>query len=598
MSYKISLLHATRGRSQQALAARDKWLNTADNPNDVEHIFGIDDDDLDSLTNISTTRVIVPRGKGCVAAWNACAAKSQGDILMQMSDDWEPFQGWDTVIINEFADTTPNEERVIAISDGTRTDNLLCMAILNRARYVKQGYLFYPKFFSVFSDNYFTWEAERDKVIKDAKHIVIQHMHPLWGKGQWDKTYADSNAPINYQNGHMLFNELTRVNNAKICLAMIVKDEFDTIEKCLTSVKDHISYWVICDTGSTDGTQDLIKKLMSDSNIPGELHERPWVDFAYNRTESLKLAKGKADYIMVIDADDHLVTNGGEAMLKNLKHDQYHIKIEHGGLTYYRPQIIRDEYDWSYAGVLHEFLDPPKDVKLLPPVVLPHLVIKAAASEARGGFSGKKKYIHDALILEKALLAEDLDPGMKIRYTFYLAQSYRDAGEHARALAAYEARVELGGWEEEVYYSKYMIARLKILLKCSDADAINALTQAWEYRPSRVDALYDLIRFLGEKGRFTLAYAFATIGIRIPPTKDVLFVRQDLTHWRMIDDYSILAYKTGNKQEAIKAATAITSSPHFMSIPENERVRISANLEMFKAPDDFVPQTTVPEAQK
>ena len=80
-----------------------------------------------------------------------------------------------------------------------------------------------------------------------------------------------------------------------ICLTMIVKNESKVIRKCIDSVRDYISYWVIVDTGSTDGTQDLIKEIMNEYGIPGELHERPWVDFGHNRTENLKLAKDKSD---------------------------------------------------------------------------------------------------------------------------------------------------------------------------------------------------------------------------------------------------------------------------------------------------------------
>src|ERR1700732_422892 len=63
-----------------------------------------------------------------------------------------------------------------------------------------------------------------------------------------------------------------------VCLNMIVKDETRVIRRCLESVKPVIDYWVIVDTGSTDGTQAMIKDFMKD--VPGELQERPWVDFA------------------------------------------------------------------------------------------------------------------------------------------------------------------------------------------------------------------------------------------------------------------------------------------------------------------------------
>lgn len=581
MSYKISLLHATRGRSAKATNCREKWLSTAKNPQDIEHIFGIDDDDTDSLANINTQRVIVERGKGCVAAWNACAKACKGEILIQLSDDWEPTQHWDETILNEFEGV--EGEQVLAISDGHRTDELLCMAILNRKRYEKQGYLFHPDFFSVYSDNYFTWAAYKDKVIKEAKHIVFEHQHPVFNKGEWDATYLYSNAQKNFIQGHGKFLDLTRTGDSKLVLAMIVKNEIHNMRRCLESVKDLINYWVICDTGSTDGTQQFIKDLMAEWGIPGELHERPWVDFATNRTESLKLARDKGDYTLVMDADDYLEINGDKSVLQNLKLDQYSVKIVHGGLEYSRVQIVRNEYEWKYVGVLHEYLDGPKNVTLFPPVVINNVTIRASASDTRNGFSGQKKYISDALILEKALLDDTIDPGLKSRYTFYLAQSYRDAGMHERSIVAYQQRVELGGWEEEVYYSKYMVARLKAVLKHKDEEVIDAFLKAWEYRPSRVDALFDLIIYLRDKERHALAWGFVSIGIKIPPTRDSLFVRADIQQWRMLDEYSILAARTGNKDEAIKAAKTLIESPLAPQlIPEHERERIAKNLVEFQ----------------
>ena len=43
-----------------------------------------------------------------------------------------------------------------------------------------------------------------------------------------------------------------------ICLNMIVKDEAPVIERLLVSVQSVIDYFVIVDTGSQDGTPDLI----------------------------------------------------------------------------------------------------------------------------------------------------------------------------------------------------------------------------------------------------------------------------------------------------------------------------------------------------
>lgn len=85
---------------------------------------------------------------------------------------------------------------------------------------------------------------------------------------------------------------------------MIVKNEAPVIARCLASVKPWVDHWVIVDTGSSDGTQDLVRQCME--GVPGSLHERPWVDFAHNRNEALELARPHGDYLLFIDADEQL----------------------------------------------------------------------------------------------------------------------------------------------------------------------------------------------------------------------------------------------------------------------------------------------------
>jgi glycosyltransferase involved in cell wall biosynthesis len=87
-----------------------------------------------------------------------------------------------------------------------------------------------------------------------------------------------------------------------ICLNVIVKDETPMIRRCLESVRPLIDSWVIVDTGSTDGTQDVIRDVYGD--LPGELYERPWRGFDGSRTEAIELARARADYLLFVDADD------------------------------------------------------------------------------------------------------------------------------------------------------------------------------------------------------------------------------------------------------------------------------------------------------
>src|SRR5262249_53926625 len=142
-------------------------------------------------------------------------------------------------------------------------------------------------------------------------------------------------------------------NHQIVCLNMIVKNEATVIARCLASVRPIIDYWVIVDTGSTDGTQDAIRTSMAD--LPGELHERPWRDFAHNRTEALELAQPHGEYALIIDADDVLEFEPNFEM-PALQADSYMLRIADTAISYSRPQIVRAALPWRWRGVVHEFL--------------------------------------------------------------------------------------------------------------------------------------------------------------------------------------------------------------------------------------------------
>jgi hypothetical protein len=82
------------------------------------------------------------------------------------------------------------------------------MAILTRARYIEQGYLFHPDFFSMYSDDWFSECAQRDGVVIDARDVIFEHLHPAFGKAEVDATYARSNMRCNYDQGALHFERL------------------------------------------------------------------------------------------------------------------------------------------------------------------------------------------------------------------------------------------------------------------------------------------------------------------------------------------------------------------------------------------------------
>jgi len=204
---KISLIHATRGRSQQAAACRRLWFERAANPEAVEHIFCLDMDDSGSHGLCIHNHVLARGNGGPVQAWNLGCCKSNGKVLVQLSDDWVPPLHWDAMILQAIGDL--DKEAVLAISDGHRQDQLMCMAILTRKRLEAQGYMFHPEFFSMYSDNWYSKCAWDDGVVIDARDsITFEHRHPVFGKAQTDATYERSNQPYNYTTGKCIYERL------------------------------------------------------------------------------------------------------------------------------------------------------------------------------------------------------------------------------------------------------------------------------------------------------------------------------------------------------------------------------------------------------
>ena len=93
-----------------------------------------------------------------------------------------------------------------------------------------------------------------------------------------------------------------------ICLNMIVRNESHIIEKTLEMLcsKISFSYWVICDTGSTDNTCEIITNFFIEKYISGELYNHEWKNFAHNRTLALNKAFNKTDLLFIFDADDEI----------------------------------------------------------------------------------------------------------------------------------------------------------------------------------------------------------------------------------------------------------------------------------------------------
>jgi hypothetical protein len=192
--------------------------NSRSKLHDIEWCVAVDDGDIASLAAASSAtnaavlsgacrsaKTTVNKGpKNCNAGWNAAAEISTGKIIIAVADDFMPPPNWDEVLLALEPKTWLDEDRVIHINDGYVRD-LCTLAIFTRTRYDKFGYLWYPKYQSMFNDTEFTEVAYRDGVVIEAMHLLFEHIHPDCGKRERDDVDRAHASQERWNAGEMLF---------------------------------------------------------------------------------------------------------------------------------------------------------------------------------------------------------------------------------------------------------------------------------------------------------------------------------------------------------------------------------------------------------
>ncbi len=357
----------------------------------------------------------------------------------------------------------------------------------------------------------------------------------------------------------------------ELTLAMIVKDEAPTIERCLRSVAPFIASAVICDTGSTDDTIDVIGRTMSALGKPVWIYRRPWVDFAHNRTESLALARGTypGNYLLVLDADETLETEPGFEM-PELTADAYLLRRVMGPQEWHTMHIFRADIPWIYSGVLHEYLDCKCGSE--------HSAEKLEGAWLKCHQDGVRsrspdKYQRDVDVLLQAVK----DEPESAHYAYYLAQSYRDLGDYENALAMFQHRAKHWPENDEQRWHALFQAALIIDNHLKSDAAQEAYQAAWRCRPQRVEPLIQLARHWRSRGRVHEAYLAAQRAVWMPyPETELAVMSRGLYLWSAKDELACSAASVGKFYEAAELCRELLAEGF---LPEKEVDRVRGNLE-------------------
>ena len=348
----------------------------------------------------------------------------------------------------------------------------------------------------------------------------------------------------------------------RFVLILMVRNEAKILRRCLEAVEEVVDAFCIHDTGSTDQTKEIATEFLA--THPGCLTESTWSDFGTNRTASFQRAKEfvqskgwdlKDTYGLLLDGD--MVFQPGSLKTHPLDAEGYSVLQVAGTLEYPNCRLVRFDRDWVCRGVTHEYWDGPTSA-------LPKSV--CWIDDRNDGGCKADKFIRDARLLEQGL---EEDP-TNVRYMFYLAQTYHSLGRYKDSIAMYTKRFEAGGWDEERWYSLYMIAQCHHALK--DIIEFEAwMNRAYEFRPTRAEPLYKLTKHFRETSHHYKAYHYLRMGHMLPKPGDSLFVESDVYTGLFAYEKTILDYYVDHHQEGLVGSMSylLTKQDFLMNVYQN-----------------------------
>lgn len=147
-----------------------------------------------------------------------------------------------------------------------------------------------------------------------------------------------------------------------ISLCMIVKNEEDTLERCLSSVHDLVDEIIIIDTGSTDQTKEIAKKFTN------RIYDFEWCD-DFSKARNFSFSFATKDYILWLDADDFLKEHNRQQfqVLKNTLDSQVDVVLMKyemssnvdGSIrsTFMRERLLKRSKNFKWQDPIHEYID-------------------------------------------------------------------------------------------------------------------------------------------------------------------------------------------------------------------------------------------------
>ena len=387
----------------------------------------------------------------------------------------------------------------------------------------------------------------------------------------------------------------------KLALNFICKDESPVIGNMLESAKGIVDLIVVNDTGSTDGTQQIIKDFGAKHNIPTYVFERPFDDFENSRNHAMQKLRDvvkelnwNADQVhgFWFDCDETLVIDSKFNKAQFTK-DLYMINTYIGQMKYTRNTFFKVSKPFRWYGPVHEFIvcDEQNITSGLAENI--HVDVKMTGNSWMGDIA--EKYASHSYKLEAYINKNRQDP----RWIFYTAQSWHDAASIKdnkeeneerlrRSLKYYRERVSrTDGYAEEIYYAQYRIGTIMRILDEPWHLTHMELLKAYQIDPLRGESIKVIIDHYLQMGEWNMAYLYSkfaktTFHGKNPYPTRLLFVDEATYVWKFAEAHAAAAFYTGRMDEAKQTYQEIVNitktHPQFFSPDDLNKINMNGQF--------------------
>jgi len=385
-----------------------------------------------------------------------------------------------------------------------------------------------------------------------------------------------------YQDSKFIYDNL-------ICYTMIIKNGGPLLETVLNENLNSFDRWCILDTGSTDGTQEVIRRILK--NKKGKLYEEPFVDFKVSRNRCLELAGKTCKFTLMLD-DTYAMRGDIKSFLNEVRGDQFSdsfsLMIQSDDTEYYSNRIVKTQTELRYIHTIHEVITDKNNVNVTVPIDRA-FIFDHRADYMEDRTNNRKQF--DLQLLFKEVEDDPDDP----RALYYIAQTYGCIGDEINKAKYFELRINhpVQGYFQEKIDACFELGRTyNFKVNCETKELITPdyklsesqwkrceelYLQAYELDKKRPDGMYFIGIHYYLEGNYPLAYKFFKLGFEVGyPLSSQYSLKPTLSFHYLPKFLTEVAYFMEDYQTGKAAAELFLSSPKYNN-PQGESWNLMIN---------------------